>query len=287
MLADRVNWTFYAIATVMRRTIFFLSDGTGITAETIGHSVLTQFDEVQFDTYRIPFVNGIEQAEAAALRIKSVYAQTGARPIVVNTVIDSALSEILATSGALMMDVFAPFIEPLENELGVKRKLSVGKAHGLVNFAEYEARINATNYALTHDDGANFNYADADVILVGVSRSGKTPTCLYMALHFGVKAANYPLTDDDLEKLELPKHLVPFRERLFGLNIDAHRLAQVREARKPNSVYATLAQCRWELEQADRILRRENIPMLNTTHTSIEEIGSKILSKLGIDKHMY
>ncbi len=271
----------------MRRTIFYISDGTGITAETIGHSVLTQFDDVQFDTYRIPFVDSAEHAEAAVLRIKTLYAQTGARPIVVNTVIDPALSEILASSGALMMDVFAPFIEPLENELGVKRKLSVGKAHGLVNFAEYEARINATNYALTHDDGANFNYADADVILVGVSRSGKTPTCLYMALHFGVKAANYPLTDEDLEKLELPKRLVPYRERLYGLSIDANRLAQVREARKPNSRYATLAQCRWELDQADRLLRRENIPWLNTTHTSIEEIGSKILSSLGIDKQMY
>src|SRR6185436_5039275 len=182
-------------------------------------------------------------------------ATTGARPIVVNTVVDPALSEILASSGALMIDVFAPFIGPLEAELGVKRKPKVGRAHGLTDFAEYEARINATNYALTHDDGVDVNYADADIILIGVSRVGKTPTCLYMALHYGVKAANYPLTEDDLERLELPKRLVPFRARLYGLSIEPQRLAQVREARRPGSKYAELKQCRWELDQADKLFR--------------------------------
>src|SRR6478735_6971374 len=197
----------------MRRTIFYLSDGTGITAETIGHSVLTQFDDVAFDTFRVPFIDDEEKAHGAAARIRNAYAQTGARPIVINTVVDPALSEVLASSGALMVDVFAPFIGPLELELGTPRSRHVNKAHGLVNFAEYEARINATNYALSHDDGVSTNYADAEMILVGVSRSGKTPTCLYMALHYGVKAANYPLTDDDLEKMELPMRLRPYRNR--------------------------------------------------------------------------
>jgi regulator of PEP synthase PpsR (kinase-PPPase family) len=271
----------------MRRTIFYVSDGTGITAETIGHSVLTQFDGVDFDTYRIPFVDSEDKARTAALRIKTYYAQNSMRPIVINTVIDPRLTELLSESGALMVDVFAPFIGPLEQELGVKRKPSVGKAHGLVNFAEYEARINATNYALSHDDGVDVNYADADVILVGVSRVGKTPTCLYMALHYGVKAANYPLTPDDLELLELPPRLKPYRPRLFALTIEPQRLAQVREARKPGSKYATLPQCRWELEQADKLFRRDNITALNTTHTSIEEIASKIMAGLGIEKHMF
>ena len=186
-----------------------------------------------------------------------------------------------------MLDVFAPFIGPLEAELGTMRSPRVGKAHGLTDFTEYEARINATNYALSHDDGIDVNYADAEVILVGVSRVGKTPTCLYMALHYGVKAANYPLTPDDLENLELPARLRPYRDRLFGLTIDAQRLTQVREARKPGSKYATLPQCRWELEQADKLFRRDNISVLNTTHTSIEEIASKILAGLGIEKHMF
>jgi len=271
----------------MRRTIFYVSDGTGITAETIGHSVLTQFDGVDFATYRIPFVDDEPKARAAALRIKTAYAQTGVRPIVVNTIMDQKLSDMVAESGAFMLDVFAPFIGPLEIELDAKRSPRVGKAHGLTNFSEYEARINATNYALTHDDGIDVNYGDADVILVGVSRVGKTPTCLYMALHYGVKAANYPLTEDDLDKLELPARLVPHRPRLYGLTIEAQRLAQVREARRPGSRYAKLEQCRWELGQADKLFRRENIPVQNTTHTSIEEIASKILSQLGIEKHMF
>lgn len=271
----------------MRRTIFYVSDGTGITAETIGHSVLTQFDSVAFDTYRLPFVDADDKAQAASLRIKSLYARSGARPIVVNTIMDKRLSDIVAESGALMLDVFAPFIGPLEDELGAQRSSRVGKAHGLNDFTEYEARINATNYALTHDDGIDVDYTDADVILVGVSRVGKTPTCLYLALHYGVKAANYPLTEEDLDRLELPKRLVPQRTRLYGLTIDPKRLAQVREARRPGSRYAEVDQCRWELAQADKLFRRETIAVQNTTHTSIEEIASKILSQLGIEKQLF
>ncbi|MET4674637.1 pyruvate, water dikinase regulatory protein [Luteibacter sp. PvP019] len=271
----------------MRRTVFFISDSTGITAETIGNSMLAQFDGVQFDTHRLPFIDNAQKAEAASLRIKTKYAQDGHRPIVVNTMTSRALCDIVAGSGALMLDVFAPFIEPLEAELGAKQSGAVNRSHGLVDFERYEARIEATNYALAHDDGLDVDYNQSDVVLVGVSRSGKTPTCLYMALHYGVCAANYPLTDDDLDKLELPVRLRPYRSRLFGLTIDPVRLAQIREQRRPGSRYATLKQCRWELEQADRLMRRENIPVLNTTHTSIEEISSKIFEYLGIERHMY
>ena len=271
----------------MRRTVFYVSDGTGITAETIGHSVLTQFDQVDFDSFRIPFVDTEEKAHAAVARIRNAQAATGMKPIVINTVVDEKLSELLASSGAVMIDVFAPFIAPLEREFGMSRSRKVGKAHGLVNFAEYEQRINATNYALAHDDGVDLNYADAEVVLVGVSRSGKTPTCLYLALHYGVRAANYPLTQEDLERQELPAKLRANREKLFGLTIDPIRLQQVREQRRPGSKYATLAQCRWEVAEAERLMRRENVSMLSTTHTSIEEIASKILAQLGIEKHLY
>ena len=270
----------------MKRKIFYVSDGTGITAETIGHSVLTQFDNSRFETHRIPFVDSPERARFAAQRIRDS-GYNGGRPIVVNTIMDEKLSAIVAECGGFMLDVFAPFIGPLEAELGMRRSPQVGKAHGLTNFAEYEARINATNYALSHDDGIDVDYSDADVILIGVSRVGKTPTCLYMALHYGIKAANYPLTEDDLDKLELPQRVTPYRERLYGLTIDAQRLAQVREARRPGSRYATIEQCRHELAQADKLFRRDGIPVQSTTHTSIEEIASKILSGLGIDKHMF
>ncbi len=270
-----------------RRPVFYVSDGTGITAETIGHSVLTQFEGITFDTQRIPFVDSYDKAHHAANRIHNAGQRAGARPIVINTVVDGTLTAILAESGALMMDVFAPFIGPLETELGVVRQSKVGQAHGLVNFAEYESRINATNYALSHDDGVDVNYDDAEVILVGVSRSGKTPTCLYLALHFGVRAANYPLTEEDLEGRELPRRLRAHRRKLYGLTIDPTRLQQVRQARRPNSRYATLEQCRSEVAAAEALFRQENIPSLSTTHTSIEEIASKVLSALGIEKHMF
>jgi [pyruvate, water dikinase]-phosphate phosphotransferase / [pyruvate, water dikinase] kinase len=270
----------------MKRMVYYISDGTGITAETIGQSVLTQFDGIEFETRRIPFVDNAEKARAAAERVRREGEQSGLRPIIVNTAVDAELNAILSTSGALMMDVFAPFIVPLEQELGTKRQLRVGKAHGMVNYAEYEARINATNYTLTHDDGLDLNYSDADLILVGVSRSGKTPTCLYLALHFGIKAANYPLTPDDLERQEMPKTLVPHRAKMFALTIDPLRLQQVRQNRKPGSRYATIEQCRWEVAEAEKLIKRERLPVLSTTHTSIEEIASKVLQTLGINRHL-
>jgi hypothetical protein len=271
----------------MPRPVFYISDGTGITAETIGHSLLTQFDGIDFDTQRIAFVDNADKARAAALEIRLIGEVKGVRPIVINTVVDQSLTAILGESGALMLDVFTPFIQPLELELGVKRLPRVGKAHGMVDFAAYEARINATNYALTHDDGIDLEYGEADLILVGVSRSGKTPTCLYLALHYGVKAANYPLTDDDLEGEGLPTRLKPHRRKLFGLTIDPVRLQQIRQERKPNSRYARIEQCRKEVALAEAMFRTENLPSLSTTHTSIEEIAGKVMAQLGIQRHMF
>lgn len=271
----------------MRRTVFYVSDGTGITAETIGHTILTQFNDCEFDTFRIPFTDSAEKALAAVKQIRANGEATGARPIVISSVVDPAVNAMLADSGAMVLDVFAPFMAPLEQELGRPRAPKIGRAHGLVDYAQYEARINATNYALSHDDGIDVNYADAEVVLVGVSRSGKTPTCLYLALHYGIRAANYPLTQEDLERQELPRRLVPYRPRLFGLTIDPQRLAQVRETRRPGSQYARLDQCRWEVAEAEKLLRAERLPVVSTTHSSIEEIASKILSTLGIHRHMF
>jgi len=271
----------------MPRLVFYVSDGTGITAETIGHSLLTQFSGVQFETLRIAFVDTADKARSAATEIRAAGARAGVKPIVVNTVVDAQLSAILGESGALMLDVFAPFILPLEAELGSSRQAKVGQAHGMVDFAAYEARINATNYALTHDDGVDLEYGEADLILIGVSRSGKTPTCLYLALHYGVKAANYPLTDEDLEGDGLPKRLRAHRKKLFGLTIDPIRLQQIRTERKPNSRYATIEQCRKEVALAETLFRAEGVPSLSTTHTSIEEIASKVLAQFGIQKHMF
>ena len=268
------------------RPVFFVSDGTGITAETIGNSLLTQFPDVAFATQRLPFIDTEAKAIHAAQRIRETAERIGLRPIVVNTVVDSAISAALAESGALMMDVFAPFILPLETELGSTRRPSVGRAHSMTDYDKYESRINATNYALSHDDGVAPHYEEADVILVGVSRSGKTPTCLYMAMQFGIRAANYPLTEEDMERLQLPAALKPYKHKLFGLTIDPDRLTAIRHERKPNSRYASFAQCEFEVREVENLFRREGLPFINSTHFSVEEISAKILVEKGVERRL-
>jgi len=269
------------------RPVFYVSDGTGITTETIGHSVLAQFEGVQYQARRLPFVDSMDKAMHTAGIIEAEQERSGQRAVVFTSLVDAGASAAIAETGALMLDVLGPFVHPLEHELGVVRKPRVGGAHALVDYKAYEERINATNFALTHDDGISYNYANADLILVGVSRSGKTPTCLYMALHYGVKAANYPLTEEDLHGEGLPKRLQPFRHKLFGLTIDPVRLQQIRQERKPGSKYATIEQCRREVSRAEELFRSIRLPHLSTTNTSIEEISSKILSQLGIQNQLY
>ena len=269
------------------RPVFYVSDGTGITAETIGHSLLTQFSGLRFVSDRLPFVDSADKAREAAARVRAAGEALGLRPIVVNSCVDEELNRILAESGALMLDVFAPFIAPLEQELGCSREAQIGRAHGIVDFDIYHQRINAMNYALTHDDGVKPDYKDADVILVAVSRAGKTPTCVYLALQHGVKAANYPLTPEDLESEHLPAKLRQYRGKLFGLTIDPLRLHQIRQERRPDSRYAQLDTCRREVAQAETMLRREGIELLSTTNASIEEISSRVMKHLGINREMY
>jgi [pyruvate, water dikinase]-phosphate phosphotransferase / [pyruvate, water dikinase] kinase len=269
------------------RPVFYVSDGTGITVETIGHSLLTQFAGYSFITDRIPFVEDVEKAVNAADRIRDAGLRHDARPIVIHSIVEPEIASILTQSGALMLDVFAPFISPMETELGTQRQSRVGQAHGMVNFEAYHRRINAMNFALTHDDGIAVNYDEADVILVAVSRAGKTPTCVYLALHYGVRAANYPLTDEDLDSDRLPPRLKPYRKKLFGLTIDPERLCQIRQERRPNSRYAMPETCRREVAAAEAMFQMERLPTLSTTHTSIEEIASKVMSTLGLQREMY
>lgn len=269
------------------RPVFYVSDGTGITAETIGHSLLTQFSGLRFTTDRLPFVDTPDKARQAAATIRSAGEAHGLRPVVVNSCVDPQLNALLAESGALMLDVFAPFIAPLEELLGQQRELHVGRAHGMVDFETYHRRINAMNYALAHDDGVATDYADADLVLVGVSRAGKTPTCVYLALHHGVRAANYPLTEEDLETVDLPPRLRPYRHKLFGLTIDPVRLHQIRQERRPDSRYAQLETCKREVAAAEALLQTQGIQTLSTTHASIEEISSRVLEVLGLNREMF
>ena len=187
----------------------------------------------------------------------------------------------------MFLDFFDAFITPLETELKVRSSHAAGRAHGMADLAAYTARINATNFALANDDGSQVReYGRADVILIGVSRSGKTPTCLYMALQYGIYAANYPLTDDDLESGKLPAVLVPHAKKLYGLTIRPDRLQQIRNERRPDSRYASAAQVAYEVRTAEALFDRLGLSYIDTTDCSIEEIGSRILQKTGIERRL-
>lgn len=271
----------------MKRTVFFISDGTGITAETMGHSLLAQFDSIDFEQVTIPYVDKIETARSAVARINKVADEQGVRPIIFDTIVNRDIREVLQASNAFTVDIFASYLKPLEEELGTTSTFRVGKSHSIVDDKSYKVRIDAVHFALDNDDGARTRHYDqADVILVGVSRSGKTPTCLYLALQFGIRAANYPLTDDDLDDLDLPKALKMHRDKIFGLSIDPERLSAIRTERKSNSRYASINQCVQEVRGAEALYNRFGIPYINSTHASIEEISTRILEGAGLKRRL-
>jgi len=268
-----------------KHSIFYVSDGTAITAETVGHSLISQFKDLEFTQIRIPFVDTKAKAQAAAERIKKHNQDSQA--LVINTVVDIELRIIIHSGGGLKLDPFNRLLREIEENLNIKRSPVVGKAHGIVNSEAYNARIEATNYALSHDDGVSVSYEEADIILLGVSRSGKTPTCLYLALQYGVKAANYPLTEEDLNCLKIPEHILKHKQKVYGLTIDAFRLSQIRAQRRPNSQYSNPRQCQMEVSDAESMFLKNGIEFLSTTHTSIEEISGKILLALNLNNRLH
>ncbi len=271
---------------VSRRTVFFVSDQTGVTAETLGHSLMTQFEGLEFRAVTLPFVSDLDKAHEVVRRINRTGEEAGLRPIVFSTLVQDELRDVVLGANALFLDLFSAFVGPLERELNTRSTHRAGRAHGIADLAAYTTRINATNFALANDDGTGGDYAHADVVLVGVSRVGKTPTCVYLALQYGVFAANYPLTEDDLEAGRLPARLEPFRSKLYALTIRPERLQQIRHERRPESRYASRQQVQYELRTAEALFVRYAIPCLDTTETSIEEIASRILNTTGIERRL-
>lgn len=271
-----------------RRTAFFISDRTGITVEMLGNSLLTQFDDIEFRRITLPFIDNIDKVREAINQIEATHRETGHRPLVFTSLMTPELRLEIAKANAMVLDLFDRFIVPLEEELGVKSAHAIGRSHSAGNFKDYNHRIEAVNYTLAHDDGVtNRNLDHADIILVGVSRSGKTPTCLYMALQFGVKAANYPLIPEDLEKLKLPPALLPLKHKVWGLSIMPERLSQIRQERKPDSKYAALGNCQWEVATAERLMQSAGVTFLNSTTKSIEELATTILHEAHLDRRVY
>ena len=271
-----------------RRTVFFVSDGTGITAQMLGHSLLTQFEGVDFDQITLPFVDSVDKAEECLERIERESLRGDGRPIVFSTLVNGDVREVVRRANALFVDFFETFIGPLESGLGLPSSHTIGRSHSAMDKQEYKQRIEAVNFAMAHDDGASHReLGDADVILVGVSRSGKTPTSLYLALQFGVKAANYPLIPEDFERRQLPEALHAYKTKLYGLTIAAERLHEIRRERRPGSQYADPANCRYEIAEAEALMQREGIRSINSTAKSIEEIATTILRELRIERHVY
>jgi regulator of PEP synthase PpsR (kinase-PPPase family) len=269
------------ISTMPNRTVFFISDGTGITAEAFGKAILAQF-ELKTRFIRLPFIDSADKAHQAVRQINHTAEIENSKPIVFTTLVNMEVLDVIREGcKGMLLDMFGTFVHPLEEELGIKSHHRVGRFSDVSKSKDYHDRIEAINFSLAHDDGqSNRDLEQAEVILVGVSRSGKTPTSLYLAMQHGLKAANYPLIPDDFERKQLPPALVPHRKKLFGLTIHPDRLSEIRTERRPNSKYASLENCRQEVADAESMMRRSGIRWLSTTTKSIEEIATTILQEI-------
>jgi regulator of PEP synthase PpsR (kinase-PPPase family) len=266
------------------RIVFIVSDGTGITAENFSQSILAQF-EASFKHIRIPFVDSVDKAHDAVSSINQAANKYGVQPIIFTTLVNAELNTIVSKANGLILDMFQTFVAPLEEALGMKSTHAMNRLHHNADTEAYKNRIEAINYSLAHDDGqSNQNLAEADVILIGISRVGKTPTSLYLAMQYGLKAANYPLIPEDFERGQLPKDLMPFQPKLFGLMIDAERLSEIRNERRPGSNYAKLENCRYEINEATAMMKKQSIPWILTTSKSIEEIATTVLQGIKSDR---
>jgi regulator of PEP synthase PpsR (kinase-PPPase family) len=267
----------------MQRRVFFVSDRTGITAETLGSSLLTQFPDCTFKRTNIPFVTNELAARSAAHTIERAGAEDELPPLVFSTLTDTNVQKIIAASSPYVFDLFGTFIGPLEAALGRPSSHTAGRMHGIGDAHAYERRVQALNFTLGHDDGLSpRDLHAADLILIGVSRCGKTPTCLYLAMHYSLKTANYPLTDDDFDLRGLPKILEPARDKLYGLTIVPEQLSRIRRERRPTGDYASLSRCRAEVAKAEALFRGENVQFIDTTTVSIEEIAATIVRDKGL-----
>lgn len=272
----------------MHRNVFFISDGTGITAESFGQSLLAQFTGPEFHHSTLPYVDNLEKATLALKVIHNSQKQDGTQPILFMTVLNEEVSQLMHASGAYVIDLFKTFLPGLEQEFGQHPLYRAGQKRSTHSNNTYHRRIEAVQFALDNDDGCRTrNYDRADIILLGVSRSGKTPTCIYLGLQFGIFAANYPITEDDLvDSIRLPKLLEPHHHKLFGLTIHPGRLAGIRHERKPNSRYASSQQCQYEVFSVEQIYRQKKIQSINSTDYSVEEIATRIMAMTGLERRL-
>lgn len=273
---------------MLQRSVFFLSDRTGITAETLGHSLLTQFDGIEWKKHYVSFLNDTAKVQTVIEQINMTAEQERQRPLVFSTLLDPVILAAIHQANCHLFDFFETYLGALETTLQQPSARVPGRSHGLRQDVSYFQRIAAIQYALNSDDGVNAKaLADAEVVLVGVSRTGKTPVCVYLALQYGVRAANYPFTPEDMGTVRLPPLLQPLHKKLFGLTLSIERLQAIREERYPGSRYASFAECQRELQWQNTLYRQYNIPCIDTTGISIEEISASILDHTRLDRRLH
>ncbi|MCW2804860.1 MAG: putative phosphotransferase [Propionibacteriaceae bacterium] len=260
--------------------VFFLSDSTGISAETMGNALLIQFPELRFERHVIPFITTVQEARRVVAVLDAAMAGP-VTPLAFSTTAVTEIRDVLHRSSCPLIDFFDLHMSRVESILGVQGQRVAARLHGVGDIQRYNARMAAVEYAIEHDDGQSLRALDrADVILVAPSRCGKTPTTMYLALQHGVFVANYPLVPEDFGSAELPRPVRALRDRCFGITTTPARLSQVRQERRPNSGYASLEQCSYELRCADALYRRHRIPVINSSAKSVEEMSTVILQFL-------
>ena len=262
------------------RYVFFISDHTGITVETLGNALLSQFRDIEFISKVVPFVDNLDKVEIVLLEIEALFVESNERVIVFSSINNPQLRAYFSHKCIFHLDCISQFTSLLEREFAVEPVDS--NFHGIVNLSTYNKRISAIEYSMHHDDGISVKHlSNADIILVGVSRVGKTPTCLYLAVNHGINAANYPLVEDDIKYSILPKEILKHKHKLFGLMIDVDVLHSIRSNRVPKSNYSARNTCVMELESAHNLMQRYMIPTIDVTNKSIEEISAVIMQKIG------
>lgn len=270
------------------RDVFYVSDGTAITCETLGHTVLAQFPfKANIQTF--PFIESEEKLNELLKEIEFSFSASGAYPLVFFSMVIPEIKERLLQANAHFYDVLENLVASVEADLNLEAKPQLQRSHSVnKDSVGYFDRIAAVEYTLAHDDGISLRgLEEADIILLGVSRSGKTPTSLYMAMQFGLRVVNYPFIDEDIKRLQLLPSFEVFRHKLFGLTIDAERLTEIRGNRLADSEYASTEQCITELISVEALFRREAIPYINTSSMSVEEISTRILERTGLKRRLF
>ncbi|MBX2839182.1 MAG: kinase/pyrophosphorylase [Gammaproteobacteria bacterium] len=269
------------------RHAFIVSDRTGLTAEAMAQSLLSQFPSIEFQTRTWAFTDTSDKAKEVIAECRRVEHETGFKPLVFITLVDDGIRAVFGETDIPVYDLFDTFIGPMEEQIGEVSSHTVGRSHGVVDTQAYTSRIAAVHFSMQTDDGMDTShYGRAELIIVGVSRCGKTPTSLYLSMHYGIYASNYPVTGEELGSQELPESLQAHKHKLFGLTIDPFRLMQIRQERYADSQYSAIETCQREIAQVEAIFRANDIPYMNTTKMSVEEIGATIVHRTDLQRHI-